>query len=135
MVHPYQYPPLCIAAMSTIALDNIPKLKLACEVLDQEKQISQCTTLKEINLKTNTNVWPLIIAKDLQPLQHLITLVNYYLIMFTWSYEDMQGLDPQFYRHQIYLKRNSTSIQQYYYNMNPNYAYCRPMGVNLAKRP
>ena len=40
--------------------------------------------------------------------------------MFVWSYEDMRGLDPQFYQHKINLSPNTVPIRQRRYH--PNYA-------------
>ena len=45
-----------------------------------------------------------------------------YKDVFTWSYEDMQGLDPQFHQHKINLSPNMISVRQRRYRMNLNYA-------------
>ena len=42
--------------------------------------------------------------------------------MFTWSYEDMRGLDPQLYQHHIHLSTDAKPVAQRCYRMNPNYA-------------
>ena len=39
--------------------------------------------------------------------------------VFAWSYEDMQGLDPQLYQHQIHLSMDAKPVAQPRYRMNP----------------
>ena len=51
-------------------------------------------------------------------------LINQDRDVFTWSHEDMTGLDPKFYQHQINLATDAKPVQQRRYRMNPNYAAC-----------
>ena len=52
----------------------------------------------------------------------MIALLTDFRDVFTWSYEDMRGLDPQLYQHQIQLSTNAKPVAQRRYRMNPNYA-------------
>ena len=52
----------------------------------------------------------------------MIALLGEYRDVFAWSYEDMKGLDPKFYQHQINLATDAKPVQQRRYRMNPNYA-------------
>ena len=49
------------------------------------------------------------------------TLQEYWDV-FAWSYEDMKGLDPQFYQHKINLSPHTIPVKQRRYRLNPNYA-------------
>ena len=42
--------------------------------------------------------------------------------VFAWSYEDMKGLEPKFYQHQIHLTKDAKPVAQRCYRMNQNYA-------------
>ncbi|MCO5571476.1 hypothetical protein L7F22_025216 [Adiantum nelumboides] len=42
--------------------------------------------------------------------------------IFAWEYSDMNGLDPKFYQHKIYLKPDAVPVKQHSYRMNPNLA-------------
>ena len=48
-------------------------------------------------------------------------ILHKYKDMFAWSHEDMKGLDPKFYQHQINLATDAKPVQQRRYRMNPNY--------------
>ena len=52
----------------------------------------------------------------------MITLLKEFRDVFAWSYEDMQGLDPQLCQHQIHLSKDAKPVAQQRYRMNPNYA-------------
>ena len=45
-----------------------------------------------------------------------------YRDVLAWSYEDMKGLDPQFYQHKINLSLHTIPVKQRRYRLNPNYA-------------
>ena len=49
-------------------------------------------------------------------------MVELMMNLFAWSYEDMRGLDPQLYQHQIHLSTDVKPVAQRRYRMNPNYA-------------
>ena len=49
-------------------------------------------------------------------------LLKQYKDVFAWSFEDMKGLDPTFYQHQIHLNKDAKLVQQRRYRLNPNYA-------------
>ena len=63
------------------------------------------STLEEINVRTFDAPCPLSIAKDLPPSEKttMIDLLQEYKDVFAWSHEDMKGLDPKLYQHQINL--------------------------------
>ena len=52
----------------------------------------------------------------------MVALLTDFKDVFAWSYEDMRGLDPQLYQHQIHPSTDAKSIAQRRYRMNPNYA-------------
>ena len=52
----------------------------------------------------------------------MIELLHEYKDVFAWSHEDMKGLDPKFYQHQINLVTDVKLVQQRRYRMNLNYA-------------
>ena len=41
----------------------------------------------------------------------LVQLLRDYKDMFTWSYADMEGINPRFYEHKINLKLDQASLQ------------------------
>ena len=57
----------------------------------------------------------------------MIALLGEYKDVFSWSYEDMKGLDPKFYQHQINLATDAKPVQQRRYRINPNYADTFPL--------
>ena len=65
-----------------------------------------------------------LIAKDLaeNDKQTLTALLLQYKDVFAWSFDDMKGLDPTFYQHQINLHKDAKPVQQHKYRLNPNYA-------------
>jgi len=42
--------------------------------------------------------------------QDLISLIREYTDIFTWSYEDMHGLDPQVAAHRLNIKPNAKPV-------------------------
>ena len=52
----------------------------------------------------------------------MVELLMNFRDVFAWSYEDMRGLDPQLYQHQIHLSTDVKPVAQRRYRMNPNYA-------------
>ena len=52
----------------------------------------------------------------------MVTLLYEYWDVFAWLHEDMEGLDPKFYQHQINLATNAKPVQIRRYWTNPNYA-------------
>ena len=80
--------------------------------------------LEEVNLGTGEEARPMHIAKKISPENKttMITLLKEFWDVFAWSYEDMRGLDPQLYQHQIHLSKDAKPVAQRRYRMNPNYA-------------
>ena len=108
---------------NTEALMELPR---AQDVFEQEMEISRrvtTTTLEEINVGSPDEPRPLSIAKDLPHAEKaaMIDLLYEYKDVFAWSHEDMKGLDPKFYHHQINLAMDAKPVQQRRYRMNPNY--------------
>ena len=52
----------------------------------------------------------------------MVALLTDFQDVIAWSYEDMRGLDPQLYQHQIHLSIDAKPVAQQRYRMNPNYA-------------
>ena len=82
------------------------------------------TELEEVNMGTTAEPRTISIARNLPPSTRttMIALLGEYRDVFAWSYEDMKGLDPKFYQHQINLATDAKPVQQRRYRMNPNYA-------------
>ena len=82
------------------------------------------TELEEINVETMEDPRTLSITKNLPPTTRstMIMLLQEYRDVFTGSHEDMKGLDPKFYQHQINLATNAKPVQIRRYWTNPNYA-------------
>ena len=105
----------------------IRELRQAQEALEREMAVSQrvkASQLEEVNLGTTEDARPVHIAKEMTPDNKtaMITLLKEFRDVFAWSYEDMRGLDPQLYQHQIHLNKDAKPIAQRRYRMNPNYA-------------
>jgi hypothetical protein len=66
----------------------------------------------------------MLIAKELDTefKEQLTNVVRTYKDVFTWSYEDMNALNPEFYHHKINLAEDVIPVQQRRYRLNPNYA-------------
>jgi hypothetical protein len=80
--------------------------------------------LEELNLGTPEEPRTVLVAKDLDPefKAHLNTVLTEYRDVFAWSYEDMKGINPEFYHHKINLAKDGITVQQRRYRLNPNYA-------------
>jgi ABC-type phosphate/phosphonate transport system substrate-binding protein len=65
-----------------------------------------------------------LVAKDLDAefKRKLVMVLKEYKEVFAWSYEDMKGLNPEFYHHKINLAKDVIPVQQRRYRLNPNYA-------------
>ena len=105
----------------------IRELRQAQEALEREMVVSQrvkASQLEEVNLGTTEDARPVHIAKEMTPDNKtaMITLLKEFRDVFAWSYEDMRGLDPQLYQHQIHLNKDVKPVAQRRYRMNPNYA-------------
>ena len=106
--------------------DSVKELQQARDAVDCELAISQrvkASTLEEVNLCSLSEPRQVKIAKDLaiNDRSTLLGLLTEYQDVFTWAYNDMKGLDPQYYQHQIHLQKDAWPIQQRRYRMNPNY--------------
>ena len=74
----------------------------------------KASQLEEVNLGTGEEARSVHIAKEMSPENKMamITLLKEFRDVFAWSYEDMQGLDPQLYQHQIHLSKDAKSVAQ-----------------------
>ena len=75
--------------------------------VSQRVKVSQ---LEVVRLGTRDEVRPVHVAKEMSPEDKsaMITLLKEFRDVFAWSYEDMWGLDPQLYQHQIHLSKDLT---------------------------
>jgi len=81
------------------------------ELTDMDVRTTDCPKILKVSAKLNTEI-----RKGMHD------LLTEYQDVFTWSYSDMEGIDPNFYQHLINLKEDATPIRQQRYRMNPNYA-------------
>ena len=78
------------------------ELGRAREALEKELAVSQRvkpTKLEEVNISEEGRQRPVFVAKNLPAnfKTELKQTLQEYCDVFAWSYEDMKGLDPQFY--------------------------------------
>ena len=115
--------------------DAIRELRQAQEALEREMAVSQqvkasqleevkASQLEEVNLWTDEETKPVNLAKEMPPKEKsaMLTLLKEFRDVFAWSYENMRGLDPQLYQHQIHLSKDAKPVAQRRYRINPNYA-------------
>ena len=93
------------------------ELHRAQHTFDQEMEISRrltLTLLEEINVGNFEAPRALLVAKDLHPAEKaaMIALLHEYKDVFAWSHEDMKGLDPKFYQHQMNLTKDAKPDEQ-----------------------
>jgi hypothetical protein len=103
------------------------ELGRAREALERELVVSQRvrpTELEELNLGTAKEPRNVLIVKGLDPdfKEQLTHVLRTYKDVFAWSYEDMKGLNPEFYHHKINLAKDAIPVQQRRYHLNLNYA-------------
>jgi hypothetical protein len=65
-----------------------------------------------------------LVAKELDTdfKEQLMNVLREYKDVFAWSYEDMKGLNPEFYHYKINLAKDAIPVEQRRYRLNPNYA-------------
>jgi hypothetical protein len=105
----------------------IVELGRAREALERELAVSQRvrpTELEELNLGTAEEPRNVLISKefDTEFKEQLTNVLRAYKDVLAWSYEDMKGLNPEFYQHKINLAKDAIPVQQRRYRLNPNYA-------------
>ena len=98
-------------------LKSVDELGLFREAWEHELAISQhvkASTLKEIDLGRIEEPRPIKITKELMPIEKsaMVALLTEYKDIFAWSYNDMQGLNPQYYEHHIHLNQDTKPVQQ-----------------------
>mgnify|MGYP000429774759 CR=1 FL=1 len=52
----------------------------------------------------------------------MVVLLKNFWNVFSWLYDDMRGLDPQLYQHQIHRSKDTKLVAHRRYRMTPNYA-------------
>ena len=64
----------------------------------------KASQLEEVDLGTGDKPRPVQVAKELpdEEKKVIVALLTDFRDLFVWSYEDMRGLDPQLYQHQIH---------------------------------
>ena len=82
--------------------EAIPELRCGEEVFEREMEIPRrvaATEIEEINVGTTNGPRTISIAKNLPSTTRsaMIKLLYKYRDVFSWSHEDMKGLDPKFY--------------------------------------
>ena len=68
----------------------------------------------QINLGDEANPKPIFISDGLSPSEKkdLISLVQEYIDVFAWNYEDMPGLDPQVAMHRLNINPDVKPVKQ-----------------------
>jgi len=68
----------------------------------------------QINLGDEVNPKSIFISESLPPLEKedLIHLIQEYIDIFTWNYEDMPGLDPQVAMHHLNINPDMKPVKQ-----------------------
>ena len=68
----------------------------------------------QIKLGDEANPKPIFISDDLSPSEkkHLISLVQEYIDVFAWNYEDMPGLDPRVTMHRLNINTDVKLVKQ-----------------------
>jgi hypothetical protein len=89
----------------------VVELGKAREALERELAVSQRvrpTELEELNLGTMEEPRNVLIAKELDTefKEQLTNVLWTYKDVFAWSYEDMKGINPEFYHHKINLAKD-----------------------------
>jgi hypothetical protein len=95
----------------------IVELGRAREALERELAVYQRvrpTELEELFLGTMEEPRNVLIAKELDAefKEQLTHVLRMYKDVFAWSYEDMKGLNPEFYHHTINLAKDAIPVQQ-----------------------
>ena len=79
--------------------------------ISQRVKVSQ---LEEVDLGTENKQRPVNVVKEMpkDEKKAMIELLMNFRDVFVWSYEDMRGLDPQLYQHQIHLSTDAKPVVQ-----------------------
>ena len=85
-------------------------------VVSQRVKASQ---LEEVDLGSEERPKPVNIAKEMprDEKKAMVELLTSFRDVFAWSYEDMRGLDPQLYQHQIHLSTDAKPVVQRCYRI------------------
>jgi len=68
----------------------------------------------QINLESEANPKPIFISESLSPYEKedLIHLIQEYIDVFAWNYEDMSELDPQVAMHHLNINLDVKLVKQ-----------------------
>jgi Asp-tRNA(Asn)/Glu-tRNA(Gln) amidotransferase B subunit len=115
---PYQY-----AADADAVVVELGRAREAFEQDFVVSQRVQATELVDLNLGMTEEPRNIFVAKELDAdfKEQLTNVLQEYKDVFAWSYEDMKGLNPEFYHHKINLTKDTIPVQQRWYRLNPNY--------------
>jgi hypothetical protein len=96
---------------------EIVELGRAKEALERELAVSQRvrpTELEELNLGNAEEPRNVLIAKELDTefKEQLTNVLRTYKNVFAWLYEDMKGLNPEFYHNKINLAKDAIPVQR-----------------------
>ena len=94
--------------------------------MEKELEVSQrikSSTLEELHPGTFEEPRLVNMEKEmrLEDKTTMVGLLKEFKDVFAWSYEDMKGLAPKLYQHQIHLNMDAKPVAQRRYQMNPNY--------------
>ena len=98
---------------------------LALAHIRVEGNMSMISKMILINISRNPNlIENLFIGAKCSPeeIQIYTNLFKYFRDVFTWSYEEMPGIDPSIVQHEIKTYENSMSIRQKLQLVNPRKA-------------
>ena len=71
--------------------------------------------ITQVNLRDEANPKPIFISESLSPFEKedLIYLIQEYIDVFTWNYEDMPMLDPQIVMHRLNINSDAKLVKQH----------------------
>ena len=94
----------------------IKHLNTLWDILFEQREPPTDDKVIQINLGDESNPKPIFISESL-PLfekKYLIHLVQEYIDVFAWNYEDMPTLDPQVAMHRLNINPNVKPVKQQY---------------------
>ena len=76
----------------------------------------------QVNVSDQTHSKLISISESLSPIkkQDLISLIQEYIDIFAWSYEDMPGLDHQVAMHSLNIKSDAKLVKQQQWWFRPD---------------
>lgn len=89
-------------------MDTLWNVRFEQRDLPTEDKITQ------INMETEENPKPIFISETLTTAERedFVALIWEYIGIFTWSYKNMPGLDPQVTMHRLNIKKDAKLVKQ-----------------------